>query len=179
MKKTTIIMAGLSMIFLMGCQKITTTPIIPENTGNIQTGIIEEQVTGDTKAEINITSFNDCLNAGFQIMESYPRQCNDGTTTYTEEIKNEITISWSIENSDQTGSIEEQPKEQPQESWTNLSLLQQKLKAMVERRNQESSTSKTSVQTTSSPTTTITSWEKVTEEDIENLENIIDEILKK
>jgi hypothetical protein len=34
-----------------------------------------------------IESFDDCINAGFPIMESYPRQCNDGTTTYTEEIK--------------------------------------------------------------------------------------------
>lgn len=166
------------MIFLMGCQKITTTPIIPENTGNIQTGTIQEQTTGDTRTETNITSFNDCLNAGFPIMESYPRQCNDGTTTYTEEINNENIISWSIENSDQTGIVEEHPKEQPQESWTNLSLLQQKLKAMVERRNQESSKTTTPAQNPSS-TTIITSWEKVTEEDIENLENIIDEILKK
>jgi hypothetical protein len=34
-----------------------------------------------------ITSFEECVKAGNPVMESYPRQCTDGTNTFTEEIK--------------------------------------------------------------------------------------------
>lgn len=34
----------------------------------------------------NITNFEECINAGFPAMESYPRQCSDGENTFVEEI---------------------------------------------------------------------------------------------
>jgi len=37
----------------------------------------------------NIKNFSDCVNAGFPIMESYPRQCRTGAgVTFTEELEN-------------------------------------------------------------------------------------------
>lgn len=40
-----------------------------------------------TKGEpIIITSFQECADAGFPIMESYPRRCSDGNQTFTEDI---------------------------------------------------------------------------------------------
>ena len=33
-----------------------------------------------------IKSFEDCVQAGYPVMESYPRQCSDGKNTWTEEI---------------------------------------------------------------------------------------------
>jgi hypothetical protein len=37
-----------------------------------------------------IDSFESCAAAGFAVMESYPRQCNDGTTTFVEVITEPI-----------------------------------------------------------------------------------------
>jgi hypothetical protein len=37
-------------------------------------------------AEDEINSFEDCVNAGNPVMESYPRQCRAGDRTFTEEI---------------------------------------------------------------------------------------------
>lgn len=34
-----------------------------------------------------ITNFEECIAAGYPIMESYPRQCNDGSRTYAEVIE--------------------------------------------------------------------------------------------
>ncbi|MFA5764210.1 MAG: hypothetical protein WC915_05380 [archaeon] len=35
----------------------------------------------------NITNFEECVAAGFPVMESYPRQCSDGINTFTENIE--------------------------------------------------------------------------------------------
>jgi len=40
-----------------------------------------------------ITSFEECVEAGFPIMESYPEQCNDGNETFTRDIGNELEKS--------------------------------------------------------------------------------------
>ncbi len=34
----------------------------------------------------SVTDFDSCISAGYPAMESYPRQCSDGTNTYTEDI---------------------------------------------------------------------------------------------
>ncbi len=47
------------------------------------------EVTGFISPNIcclEITDFDSCIEAGFPAMESYPRQCNDGTRTWTEEL---------------------------------------------------------------------------------------------
>lgn len=183
MKKFAGISLLIGLLFLTGCQKITTTETA--TTGDIQelswdsqelSGNIE-QLSGIEETKISINSFEDCLNAGFPIMESYPRQCNDGTTTYTEILP---------EKSNTTGETIEENKEISEETGTNLSILQQKLRAMIERRNQQQNTTGTTVSPTNSWTvssqpaiTSSSSNTEVTEEDIENLENIIEEILKK
>ncbi|AHB41687.1 hypothetical protein P148_SR1C00001G0899 [candidate division SR1 bacterium RAAC1_SR1_1] len=177
MKKLFIITASFGMLFLMGCQKVT---IIPDEslTGNIQeiTGSVEE-TTG-----FIIQSFEDCLNSGFPIMESYPRQCNDGKTTYVEEIVQELTgENTNVDNT--TGQqIGETGTKQEDSTGTNLSILQQKLRAMMERRNQQTqsgTTTNSGTTSTTIQTTTVSDNEQVTEDDIENLENIIDTIIKK
>ena len=38
------------------------------------------------KPTVVITNFEECVAAGNPVMESYPRQCSDGTTTFTEVI---------------------------------------------------------------------------------------------
>ena len=36
--------------------------------------------------KMQITNFQECIDAGYPAMESYPRQCNDGKNTYIEEV---------------------------------------------------------------------------------------------
>lgn len=36
---------------------------------------------------VKIDSFEDCIGAGYPVMESYPRQCSDGSQTWVEEIE--------------------------------------------------------------------------------------------
>jgi len=49
----------------------------------------------------NIESFDDCVEAGFPVMESYPRQCNANGKTFTEEIKNqEVQFTECVERTD-------------------------------------------------------------------------------
>lgn len=40
-----------------------------------------------------ITSFAECMAAGFPIMESYPRQCSDGTKTFVEIIEQPVACT--------------------------------------------------------------------------------------
>lgn len=42
---------------------------------------------------IRVTNFEECVEAGFPVMESYPEQCSDGEETYTRDIGNEIEKS--------------------------------------------------------------------------------------
>lgn len=63
------------------------------------------------KVDTGIDSFEKCLEAGFEILESYPRKCNDGVQTYIEDVKtlgirlqeperdDEILIPFSIKGS--------------------------------------------------------------------------------
>ncbi len=177
MKKLLIMTISLTTLFLFWCQQIT----------NTQTEISIEKQTGENIEEIVepteeatwfiIQSFNDCLNAGFPIMESYPRQCNDGTTTYVEEISQENTQKTTTGNNITWENLDTQSQ---QATWNTVNVLQQKLKAMVERRNQKTQNnswiiSATPTNNTGSATNTN---EQVTEEDIENLEKIIEEIIK-
>lgn len=182
MKKFLIITVSLTTLFLIWCQTITNSepaieiPIndIQESTWDIQESTWDTQeITGFV-----IQSFKDCLNAGFPIMESYPRQCNDGTTTYTEELSQENTIE------DMTWEITQEIESINQtDTWTNLSILQQKLKAALERRNNESQTNSWIIQSTPENTiqtsTTTNSDEQITEEDIENLENLLENLVEK
>jgi hypothetical protein len=53
--------------------------------------------------ENNITNFEECVAAGFPVMESYPRQCNDGENTYVEQINEDAnfqTDGFSLINND-------------------------------------------------------------------------------
>ena len=45
-------------------------------------GCVEQPIGGG-----DITNFEECIEAGYPAMESYPRQCSDGEQTFTEEIK--------------------------------------------------------------------------------------------
>ncbi len=42
------------------------------------------------QSEISIESFNECIEAGYAVMESYPRQCRAGDITFIEDIGNEL-----------------------------------------------------------------------------------------
>jgi len=51
----------------------------------------EENGEGENGGELVITNFNECVEAGYEIMESYPRKCrtSDGET-FIEDIGNEL-----------------------------------------------------------------------------------------
>jgi len=166
MKKFLTIITTLGSLFLIWCQKA---PTINEQTNIIASGSeITQTETWSNQSgttETMIKSFEECLNAWFPIMESYPRQCNDGTTTFIEEITqgtwtNIEETKTTIQTLEITWSTEA--------TWKDYSTLEQKLKSMIERRSQPTET------TTTQPTTN----DQVTEDDIENLENIIDQIIK-
>lgn len=177
MKKLLIITISLTTLFLFWCQEITNTQTeisIEEQTGENIEEIVE---TAEEATWFVVQSFEDCLNAWFPVMESYPRQCNDGTTTYVEEISQENTQEITSGNSITWESLDTQSQ---QTTWNTVSVLQQKLKAMVERRNQNTqNNSWTMIATPTNNTGSTTNTnEQVTEEDIENLEKIIEEIIK-
>lgn len=44
-------------------------------------------VIGSSESEVEIDSFEDCVEAGFAVMESYPRQCSDGENTFVEDVE--------------------------------------------------------------------------------------------
>lgn len=190
MKKLLIITASVATLILTGCQSNTPTQDQPQQTGDIQTG---EITTGIQKT---VSSFQECLEQGFPIMESYPRQCSDWTTTFTEELTQTGTSTTETTQTPENTAIPVQTDTQTSGSATtststsdtkstDLTALQQKLKAAVEKRNQAStptSTSTTSTTTNTNTTTTTTTQPKtsswVTEEDIETLENILDKIVE-
>ena len=191
MKKFLIITVSLSTLFLVWCQ--TTTSLDPEIENPIdKTQEITWNIQNDTwniqeQTGFMIESFDDCINAGFPIMESYPRQCNDGTTTYTEEIKeapqedlidNTEVLTWKDLTWENLGTNLETTQETS--TWKDLSILQQRLKAALERRNQENqdeTQSETQNETQPITPSTTTSWgEQVSEEDIEYLENLIENL---
>ncbi len=43
-----------------------------------------------TPTAVTVNSFSECEAAGFPVMESYPRQCSDGSQTFVEDIGNEL-----------------------------------------------------------------------------------------
>jgi hypothetical protein len=45
-----------------------------------------------------ISSFQECMDAGYSVMESYPRQCNDGNQTFIEEIEDSNHKWWMIDD---------------------------------------------------------------------------------
>ncbi len=53
-------------------------------------------ISGCTKLK-SINSFEDCVNAGNPVMESYPRQCRANGETFTEELESKMTIKEALE----------------------------------------------------------------------------------
>lgn len=194
MKKIVVTLSIFASLFLVWCQQ---TEITTDNT-NIQTGAIE---TG--AQEIVISNFEECIEAGFPVMESYPRQCNDGTNTYIEEITpddvEENLFSWESEettvdtitgaNEENWLSWENEETTMETENSNENILLQEKIKAMIERRSQEQTDTSTtdisttevwtSTETTNTTQTSTYNDDEITEDDIQALENIIDEIISK
>ncbi len=58
----------------------------------IAVGFLIFQSRTSDNADISITNFNECVDAGYPILESYPRQCNtpDGRN-FVEEVKSPVT----------------------------------------------------------------------------------------
>lgn len=54
-------------------------------------------ILGGCTKKTEITNFEDCINAGNPIMESYPRQCTANGQTFTEEI-NKLRLQCESEN---------------------------------------------------------------------------------
>ena len=46
----------------------------------------EATATTTSQSQIIVADFNSCVNAGYPIMESYPRQCRAGEFTFVEDI---------------------------------------------------------------------------------------------
>lgn len=53
----------------------------------------EDDIEPTTPDEIIVTNFNECVEAGNPVMESYPRRCNHDGNTYTEYIGNVLEKS--------------------------------------------------------------------------------------
>lgn len=48
--------------------------------------VIFSGCSADVSSNITISSFEECVKAGYPVMESYPRQCSDGTNSFTESV---------------------------------------------------------------------------------------------
>jgi putative hemolysin len=59
-----------------------------------------------------ISSFEECVAAGFPVMESYPRQCSDGVNTFTENVGLANPASVYCEDQGYTLEIRETPEGQ-------------------------------------------------------------------
>ncbi len=57
-------------------------------------------LAGCSDMENDINSFEDCVEAGFPVMESYPEQCSDGKNTFTKQYTNLTDTNGSSNNSD-------------------------------------------------------------------------------
>lgn len=78
MKKVVLLILIIFSFILFGCTENNPLP----NDNN--------QVPQIDQNDLNkITNFEECMLAGYPIMESYPRQCSDGNTTFVEIIQNE------------------------------------------------------------------------------------------
>lgn len=58
-------------------------------------------------AKETITNFEECINAGYPVMESYPRQCSDGSNTFVEIIISGITEEEAVAIAQNSSCIEE------------------------------------------------------------------------
>ena len=56
-----------------------------------------------------ITNFEECIEAGYPAMESYPRQCSDGTNTFTEIISEEPTTYMDVSPAEAKNLIDTMP----------------------------------------------------------------------
>lgn len=164
----------------MWCQKITNSDQNNENPTDINnelTGINEEltwfdqELTWVNKETIKpeILSFEDCLNAGFPILNNYPRECNDWTNIFIEEKNDEILVI--EEDLITSGNIENNEIES--NTWENKNDLQSKLKAVLERRKKEAEAKN---QNETEPKST--NNDNITEEDIEKLEDFINKVIQ-
>jgi len=75
----------------------------------VTTGCYEPAPVPVTQTPEQIRSFDDCVSAGYPVMESYPRQCRAGEHTFTEAIK----MVREDENVDEDLGDDEAPAEGP------------------------------------------------------------------
>lgn len=96
MKKLLILTSILSSLVLLWCNLNKTWNDLIENADSInnQTWEIQEQI----KEGARVSNFNECINAGNPIMESYPRQCIHNWQNFVEEITWEIQENTDLEN---------------------------------------------------------------------------------
>lgn len=55
------------------------------------------QKTNAPSKGASITDFIDCMEAGYPVMESYPRKCRAGNSTYVEEIDDNENVSCTLD----------------------------------------------------------------------------------
>jgi hypothetical protein len=187
MKKYIFSIVLLGSLVLAGCGKQEVPEPIPQE----EPLIVEEEIP-----ENPIQSFEDCLLAGFPVMESYPRQCNDGTTTYVEEIP-------LLSGNNETGSVitgdswwkDVWNQDLPGQTGANVSgskidVIGEYIEKLREKKNEEAQQgiqgSSTAPQVQVNPDIPAkqpdippaAQGDTITEQDIENLEKIINEIVK-
>lgn len=56
-------------------------------------GVTQKEELPPSQIITNVTNFEECASAGNPIMESYPRKCNSGGQTFTEEIGRESDVN--------------------------------------------------------------------------------------
>jgi hypothetical protein len=66
-------------------------------TGVATFSVVSFYLTAKNKKNIqDINSFQDCVNAGFPVMESYPRKCSTGENLFVEELDNKPKLSLEV-----------------------------------------------------------------------------------
>lgn len=71
------------------CAKKFGQEVDEEDLQNVDSGSIPEVPDKEVPVNSKISTFEECLEAGFPIMESYPRKCSDGVNTFVEDLRND------------------------------------------------------------------------------------------
>lgn len=103
MRKQAIIITAVIIFFLVLIPMFLMSSIVKRSYWECKNGVwvkhgnpsetAPETGCGDEDIFQNVTSFEECVNAGNPVMESYPRQCSAGGETFVEDIGNELAMA--------------------------------------------------------------------------------------
>lgn len=87
MEKKTVIISALLVLAIVALVFIV---VVPKNSNNQE---INNEDVGNQQPSVTVNNFDECIAAGFVVLESYPRQCQSPNgDTFTEYIGNELDM---------------------------------------------------------------------------------------